>query len=135
MIKQISVMFKLLIVAAVVIGGYGVYQTMTTDQRPRHGARVTILLPGGNLGNMVPQREIHVTIRVGGRWEVRDKKIEGTPETWVVQVPEGDRVHVEATESQERWAFLTILCTIHNDMGHLLDNNSGWGRVTCESLV
>lgn len=133
MVKNMTAVFRVILVAAVAIGGFGFYQTLTTDERPRHGAFITVSLPGG--GHMIPERNIRITVRVGGRWDVRDKKIDTTPWTWIVQAPEGDRVYVEAKENQEKWAFLTIFCTIHNDMGHLLDDSGGYGYVQCESLV
>lgn len=133
MITKIRNLFMLTMVAAVLIGGFGAYKTMTTDKRPKRGAIVTVSLPAG--GNLLPGREMRVTVRVGGRWEVRNKLMQTSPWSRKVQVPEGDSVHVEAMEHQERWAFLIITCTIHNDMGHLLDDNQGFGQVTCETLV
>lgn len=131
-VKKITTGFKTILVVAILAGAFGIYQTVTATRRG-NDAIVIVKLPGD--GKIMSGRNMHITVRVGGRWEVRDHTMTHSPWMKTIPVPEGQRIHVRAVERQERWAFLIISCSIHNNMGQMLDENQGSGDVQCESLI
>lgn len=126
---------RILAIALVVVIAFGVY----TVANQRSESVIVSVDPEGlqdkpDLFRKLHQ--VHITVTVGGKWVVRDKKIDG-PWAQPVSGPPGAVVRVEAKDSLVRTGFvrLWITCMIHDENGHIHDQQEGSGSVACQAVL